>query len=550
MNPVNQIKLLIVNSIISIWRYRWRGIFTAWVIAVIGWGVVFSLPYEYESKARLYVDADAVLTPLLKGITIDSATMTHVEVLQKTLLSRPNMDILISKVGFLGYPPSGPEHDRLIEKLQKNITISQQSPTLFVLSYKDRNPKRAYDVINNLIDIFIEKANGSDRASLKNAATFLDKQISFYEEKLRAAESRRANFRAKFLDLLPDNFNGGISRLELLRNQIEDEKTSRQSLMAKKEMLDKELASTPRFISVADAINMANRMKEGVGGDDQNPNLTAAQMKLDELKTKFTDEYPEVIAQKQIVDMMKSNATLGLHKERNDFREAQPNYGKNDKNTPKNEVPNPEYTHIRDIIIDTDTAILSQTQNIEATQKEVTRLEQMLQQEPAVQAEWENLDRDYDIIKRNYDGLLDRREQLHIASAADIEADKIRLQIIDPPSYSEVPISPSHKIFLLAVPVIAFIGGGFMSFIGSQIDGTMRGLEDFAAFNIFVLGGVSPPPKKPKEIATGVIYAALATIMIVISTGIMYDYSEKIHSVIDAKMKLADLMKPTGNKDF
>ncbi len=65
--------------------------------AALGWVGVYLVPNQFESSARLYVDADAILTPLLRGLAADSAPTTQLEILQRTLLSRPNLEKLISK---------------------------------------------------------------------------------------------------------------------------------------------------------------------------------------------------------------------------------------------------------------------------------------------------------------------------------------------------------------------------------------------------------------------------------------------------------------------
>ena len=48
-------------------------------------------------RARVFIDADAVLTPLLRGIALDNPLSAQIDVLQRTLLSRPNLEKLISK---------------------------------------------------------------------------------------------------------------------------------------------------------------------------------------------------------------------------------------------------------------------------------------------------------------------------------------------------------------------------------------------------------------------------------------------------------------------
>ena len=53
------------------WRHRWIAVALAWAICIAGWIAVSLIPNTYEATARLYVDADQVLTPLLKGLALD-----------------------------------------------------------------------------------------------------------------------------------------------------------------------------------------------------------------------------------------------------------------------------------------------------------------------------------------------------------------------------------------------------------------------------------------------------------------------------------------------
>src|ERR1700689_2922977 len=75
----------------QIWRYRWLAVAIAWGVCVIGWSVVAFIPPKYEPSTRVYVNADQLLTPLLRGIAVDDDPARHVDYLQRTLLSRPNL---------------------------------------------------------------------------------------------------------------------------------------------------------------------------------------------------------------------------------------------------------------------------------------------------------------------------------------------------------------------------------------------------------------------------------------------------------------------------
>src|SRR6185437_5181464 len=112
------------------WQRRWIALGVAWLVCVLGWVGVYLVPNQYESSARLYVDADAILTPLLKGIAAESSPSTQLEVLQRTLLSRPNLDKLVSKTDLDLTIASPSDRERLILKLATEIVVRPQTKNL------------------------------------------------------------------------------------------------------------------------------------------------------------------------------------------------------------------------------------------------------------------------------------------------------------------------------------------------------------------------------------------------------------------------------------
>ena len=117
------------------------------------------------------------------------------------------------------------------------------------ITYQNSNPTVARDVVQALLTVFAETTTGGNRREMENAKRFLDQQIETYAAQLRAAEQRRAEFREKYLQLLP-GADGAGSHLEAgravwrrLRLEVEDARAKRDSLKA-------ELDATPKIISV------------------------------------------------------------------------------------------------------------------------------------------------------------------------------------------------------------------------------------------------------------------------------------------------------------
>ena len=67
---MHALQVIIRKQLSAAWRYRWPAVLFTWLVCALGWGLTFMIPNQYEASARLYVDADAVLTPLLRGLAV------------------------------------------------------------------------------------------------------------------------------------------------------------------------------------------------------------------------------------------------------------------------------------------------------------------------------------------------------------------------------------------------------------------------------------------------------------------------------------------------
>jgi polysaccharide chain length determinant protein (PEP-CTERM system associated) len=462
---VDQIRALLDRHVRAAWPHRWIALAIAWAICLAGWAAVHLIPNQYEANARLYVDADAVLTPLLKGIAADDSPSSQLDILQRTLLSRPNLEKLISKSDLDLTTTGQTDRDRLVQRLAKEIKITPETKTLFGITYRNPSPHLAYDVVRTLLNIFIESATGANRSDMENARTFLDHQIASYEQQLRGAEKRRAEFRAKYIDLLPSDANGGASRLDVARSQVLSLQGQLQDAILRRDAMKQELASTSQNLPApgqpGSPVSAPSRLK-------------AAQDRLAELRLRYTDNHPDVIALKALIPTLKGDDAVAPTSGRAGLSMVNPMY---------------EQTKLR--LIDAEAQVASLQRQVQDTITERERLETMARTAPGVQAEYQNLDRDYTVLRKNYEELLDRRESASIAQAANTQADKVKLQIVDPPQVPRIAVSPNRLLLIPAVLVLGLAAGAGCAFLLGQMDRSFRSLDDLRALGLPVLGGIS-----------------------------------------------------------
>lgn len=446
------------------WRQRWPALLVAWIVCGLGWFGVQLLPARYESSARVYADADAILSLLLRGIAIESTPAGQVEVLQRTLLSRPNLERVISRTDLELRVETPEEREALMLSLAKAIRITTQTRNLFTIEYRDPNPRIARDVVQATLTLFIEAATANDRAQMESARAFVAQQITSYEQQLRQAENRRAEFQARYLDILPSEALGGATRLETARARMAQVEGELQDARARRAIIEQQIAATP-----------ATLPGEGGGGG----RLAEAERALGELRLRLTDQHPDVIAARRMVAELRGSGAAAAR------GPARPGTAARS---------NPLLEQLRVRLVDVEAQIASLERQERAGQAEVERLDAIARSEPEVLAQAQNINRDYTVLRRNYEELLARRESLQIAGAARNSSDRVRLEVVDPPAIPLQPVAPP-RLLLFAGVLLGGIGAGVLTaLLLSRLDRSFYTVEELRGLGLPVLGGVSAPP--------------------------------------------------------
>lgn len=484
---------LIRRYVAAGWRHRWKALLLAWFVCGAGWIAVYKLPDVYQANARIYADVDALLGSVLRDIAVDGAPERQVDTLQRTLLSRPNLERVIARTDLDLRVTDAASREALIERLGREIKIQPQTRSLFRIEFRDHDPRMAHAVVQTLINLFIEAATSHDRQQMQTARQFIAAQLASYETQLRAVEQKRAEFRARYIDLLPSENFGGASKLDqargrliALRGQLEDE-------TRKRSLLQEQLAATPATLAAPGG---------GGGGD---PRLAAAERQLRDLLLRFTDQHPEVMATRAVIAELRAQGARS-----SSSTGTAPRTGG---------TPNPLHEQIKLRVIDADSQIASLERQIRDVEAEVERLENLLRTAPQLQAEYVNLNRDYDVLRKNYDELLARRESLQIAGAARTDADRVRLEVVEPPTVPLTPIGPNRLLFATGVLAAGLGAGAVLALLLVQLDRGFYTVHDLRKLGLPVLGAISTA--RPVRRAGAVAAFAAGILLLLVAYGVV-----------------------------
>lgn len=155
-------------------------------------------------------------------------------------------------------------------------------------------------------------------------------------------------------------------------------------------------------------------------------------------------------------------------------------------------VPNPLHTQLQLRLIEQQSIIQINQRRVDQIKGQIDELERLRSNVPAVEAELKKLNRDYGIIKTNYDELLKRRESARISQDREVSAEPVQFRVVDPPEIPALPDGPNRGLFLTVV-LIAGLGAGVgLSWVMIFIQDTFHDASNLgAAFAIPVLGTVT-----------------------------------------------------------
>jgi polysaccharide chain length determinant protein (PEP-CTERM system associated) len=479
---------LVFQYLHAIWRRKWIVALAAWAVCIVGWSVVAMIPSRYESTARVYVDADQLLTPLLQGISVDVDPAQQLDVLQRTLLSRPNMEELIHMADLDRTIKTAADKDALIQKLIQQIVIIPQTKNLFAIAYQDTDPTVARNVVQSLLTIFAENTAGTQRAQMDNAQKFLNDQIALYEQQLRDAEKRSADFRSAHLEVLSGAASAGS--IDNLRKDLQTTKDNLQDAIVRRDEVQK---SIDAMVPVSNVDATTSTSSTVVGGSVEG-RLAQLQAQLADLRTRDTEQHPDVISVKnQIAELTAqlpaSRRAAGASSSSSTATVT--SASGTVTTTVRTRVSGVVYDQVRIRLVDAQSQVASLQRQVDQDQAELDRVTAIAQSQPGVEAQMEDMDRDYGILKQNYEQLLSRREATNLAEAADTQADKIQFRIVDAPQVPSTPFAPNRPMLFSVVLLAGVLGGLAIPILLTQIDRSYTTLQRLRGLGLPVLGGVT-----------------------------------------------------------
>ena len=442
----------------SMWLRRWAGLAVAWVAAVVGLIVVSRMPDRYEAEARVYVDTQTVLKPLLAGLAVQPDVNQQVTMMARTLITRPNVEKLI-RTSDMDLGVQNPKQmDALVEDVTRRLKLSGGGrENIYDISFRDPNPALAKRVVQNVVSMFVESGLGDKKRDSETARRFLEDQIKTYEKQLLDAEDRLKEFKLRNITMTGGSTAGGdyVTRMSALNDEIGRLRLELRAAEQSRDAIKRELAGEDPV--------MLPEPGTGAGGSpvpEIDARIDTQRRQLDDLLRRYTDQHPDVVATRRLITQLEDQKRQELEARK---KAAGTTPGRYSGST------NPVFQQLKISLAEQEASVAALRARLSEQQSRLDSLRSAAGRVPQVEAELAQMNRDYDVLKKNYEQLVTRRESARMAEGVDATAGMADFRVIDPPRVSPQPVFPNRLVFV-ALALAAALGAGVVAaFVLAQL---------------------------------------------------------------------------------
>jgi len=472
----------LVGYLRGMWLYRWWGLMAAWLVGVVAAGAIYLMPDRYESTARIFVDTQSVLKPLMSGLAVQPNVDQQITILSRTLISRPNIEKLI-RMADLDLSVTGKkDREELITHLGQKLKIRGTGrDNLFTLSYEDTQPERAKRVVQSLVSIFVESGLGDKRKDTDSARRFIEEQIKGYEQRLEEAENRLKDFRIKNMGLMGSSGKDYVSQVAEVAGQLDQARLALREAENSRDALKKQLVGEEPVLLPDSAPQRQVSIPEIDG------RIETLQQKLDNLLLQFTEQHPDVIGTRRVIEELQVQKRKEV-----EARRAMPG-GFGDVNS------NPVFQQMKLALAESEARVASLRARVSEYEEREKQLQNSAKLLPQVEAELAQLNRDYEVNKKNYETLVSRRESANMSVEMESSSGMAEFRLIDPPSVPLKPSAPNRLLLMPAAGLVAVLFGLAVTFLISQLRPTFldgRDLREVTGLPLLGTVSSTPDPKR------------------------------------------------------
>jgi polysaccharide chain length determinant protein (PEP-CTERM system associated) len=506
MNEIQ--KPLDIHSYLDIARRRkWYIIIPLTISIVVSLAVCKVLPKVYKATTLILVQPQSVPEKYIQS-TITATVMDRLNTISQEILSRTRLEKIIQEFNLYADLRKKQPMEVVVGNMTKSIEVTvakglqggyptEKTQNAFSISYEGEEPRTVMMVTNKLASLFIEENLKVREMQAESTSEFISKELSRVEEVLAKKEQELRNFRERNMGQLPQQLDANLKILEGLQQQLkrtgegiraaEDRSTVLQGQI---EILARpQTSAAGNFGSRRELTPNGEEISSGQISDD--PIITLTQYNqlerdLRSAQSKYTDSHPDVIDLKKKVAHLEPKVKELLAKQEamaeawRKETKAQQERGLSVKNA--HPVTDPVTERLIAQYKEQYTSSILEARRYKEEEKrlkeQIGLYQKRIEDTPKKEQEMLLLTRDYDLLKGNYQSLMDKKMQSQMAENLERKQQGEQFKILDPARLPEKPIRPDLQKILLVGMFIGLVSGLGLAWFRESMDQSFYTVAD------------------------------------------------------------------------
>ncbi len=501
-------------------RTKWYIIIPLVAGVLISLGVYKYMPKVYKATTLILVQAQTVPESYVRP-TVTATVLDRLNTISQEILNRTTLEKIINEFNLYSRMRSKAPMEDVVEEMRKSIEVElskgldpgrrdpSKGQNAFTITYEGEDPKTVMMVTNRLASLFIEQNLKVREMQAEGTSEFLSKELKRIEEQLMKKEAEVRKFREQNMGQLPQQLEANLRSQDSLQMQL---KTTAERIRSNEDRLTL-LQNQIEQLTRTEPVNaLGEAKKEGtfIGGvyipPEKNPEdvlvtqWAALKADLEAARSKYKEAHPDVVALKRKVEKLEPRAKELMAKREAEIearkKAVRSTAGAEGTSGPARPALDPMSERLLMQYREQYNAAVLETKRLrEEEQKlkqQINYYQKRIEDTPKREQEMMLLTRDYDLLKTNYQSLLDKRMQSQVAENLERRQQGEQFKILDPARVPEKPIKPDFKKVLLIGTFLGLASGLGLAFVRSSMDKsfyTVREAEDY--LNIPVIAEIA-----------------------------------------------------------
>ncbi len=291
-----------LDDYVAILRRRWILIAVLGVVgSAVGFGVAHFIPKKYTSQTLVLVQQPTVPGDYVKPVVSD-ATGARLATMQQEILSRSRLEPIIQQFGLFREDIDKVPMEDLVGRLRGTIAVTPVQAMAetraeglpgFTVSVTFPDPALAQKICTSITSLFIEENGKLRQQQAEQTTDFIGGQLVDAKTKLDQQDAKLADFQRRYMGSLPDDEQANLNLLANLNTQLDGVNQTLERTQQDKTFTQSALQQQ---------IAAWQATQDGSNPETYDQQLEALQTELATLRSKYTDDYPDVIKAKHDID--------------------------------------------------------------------------------------------------------------------------------------------------------------------------------------------------------------------------------------------------------